>query len=233
MKYYKINDKLVKANSLKSAIGLVKDSAASDIVKAITGMERGWKLTYQSVGNTRGRLEFISDDVNKENHNRVADQLEYILQKKLNFSVGQGYTHSHYKKEKDKVVSVALSLSTAFKPAKLIVMLSYESAIGSVKDSVASDIVTAINGLGQGWKLTKQTSQKEKGGRRSHLEFKNDKFVNENVPKMVKGLEHVFQKLGYKESIYGDFINQRNGNILTPDYYKGMASILIFEKDNK
>lgn len=115
---------------------------------------------------------------------------------------------------------------------KLVKADSLKSAIGLVKDSVASDVVGAITGLGQGWKLTKQTSQKENGTRRSHLEFKNDKFVKENIPKMVKGLEHAFQKLGYKESIYGDFINQRNKNVLTPDYYNGMASILIFEKDS-
>ena len=125
MKFYKINDKLVKASSLQNAIILIKDSVASDVVTAIKNMGRGWKLTHQSVGDTRGRIEFISDDVNKENYNRVADQLEYIFQKKLNFSTGRGY-HKYYKKEKEKVVSVGYSLSTAFKPAKLTIMLSYE-----------------------------------------------------------------------------------------------------------
>ena len=110
---------------------------------------------------------------------------------------------------------------------------AYEEVSNKVKDSAASDVVGAINGLGKGWKLTKQTSQKERDGRRSYLEFKHDKFVNGNIPKMVKELEHAFQKLGYKESVYGDFVNQRNGNVLTPDYYDGMASILIIEKDNK
>lgn len=115
---------------------------------------------------------------------------------------------------------------------KLVKANSLKNAIGLVKDSAASDVIGAINGLGKGWKLTKQTSQKEKGVKRSYLEFKHDQFVNKNIPKMIKELERAFQKLGYKEGRLGDFFNQRNGNVLTPDYYDGMASILISEKDS-
>lgn len=233
MKYYKINDKLVKANSLKSAIDLVKDSAASDIVKAITGMGRGFKLVHQAIRNGRGQFVFTSNEVTNENERRVESQLNYILQNRLGFSnYASGLMYR--KKEKEKLISVDYDLYTTGKPAKLVVNVSehygYYKDSNKVKDSAASDVIGAINGLGQGWKLTKQTSQKEKDGRRSYLEFKHDKFVNGNIPKMAKELERAFQKLGYKENVYGDFVNQRNGNVLTPDYYDGMASILIIEK---
>lgn len=45
MKYYKINDKLVKANSLKSAIGLVKDSTKDAAIKTEYSY-KGYKIVY-------------------------------------------------------------------------------------------------------------------------------------------------------------------------------------------
>ncbi|MCI6089762.1 MAG: hypothetical protein MR695_04250 [Solobacterium sp.] len=85
MKYYKVNDKLVKANSLKSAIGLVKDSAGSDIVTAIKNMGRGFKLVNQSSYRTDyGRVNqfiFKSNEVNNDNSQRIEKQIVYVLSK--------------------------------------------------------------------------------------------------------------------------------------------------------
>ena len=125
MKYYKINDKLVKANSLKSAIGLVKDSAASDVVKAITGMGRGYKLvnqtsekTFSDINNTK--LTFKSDKTfnnNDKERIRLEVARQFLLLKFKRLS-----NNSFLKRKNNDAISVDVSYDSSLE--KVIITIS-------------------------------------------------------------------------------------------------------------
>ena len=115
MKFYKINDKLVKASSLQNAIILVKDSVASDIVKAITGMGRGFKLTKQMVVKLPDKrhtvLNFKSEQITEENKERVKKQLSYIFST-LGFKQTLHNSYNYFsKKENNTLITLDCVMS--------------------------------------------------------------------------------------------------------------------------
>lgn len=125
MKYYKINDKLVKANSLKNAIGLVKDSVASDIAKAIENMGRGFKLvnqtsekTFSDINNTK--LTFKS---NKAFNNNDKERIRLEIARQILLLGFKRLSNTSFLKRKNNnAISVDVSYDSSLE--KVIITIS-------------------------------------------------------------------------------------------------------------
>lgn len=87
-----------------------------------------------------------------------------------------------------------------------------------INDSIASDVVQAIKGMGRGFKLVKQSSKNEpsKGGY-AYLEFKVDGLGPDTVEKIDKQVKHVISSLGYKWDGYGFFVKRTPNSTISID----------------
>lgn len=218
MKYYKINDKLVKANSLKSAIGLVKDSVASDIVKAIENMGRGFKLvnqtsekTFSDINNTK--LTFKS---NKAFNNNDKERIRLEIARQILLLGFKRLSNTSFLKRKNNnAISVDVSYDSSLEKVMVIVSEHYDYYKDSnkVKDSAGSDIVTAIKNMGRGFKLVNQSSYRTDYGRVNRFIFKSNEVNNDNSQRIEKQIVYVLSKLGYKyNSALKRFKNEKNNS---------------------
>ena len=212
----------------------INDSIASDVVKLIKGMNRGFKLIHQLVyidnrySSRVSRLQFTSDQVNDENAKNVENQVKYLLKSKLKIDTSL-WSRS------DVTASVMLSDFRKPKQSELSIEIFEKINVGDsvddseFNDSVASDTIGIIKNLNKGFKLDRQFAKVDDNMRHSYLQFITNKLDEYNFRNTEKQINYLLQSKLVRKSGADITVSLSRSRINVREY---VLVIHIFEKIN-